>query len=59
MCRPLVRKNQKGQSVMEYVILTGLIGILCMVSVRNFGEAIKNKIEQATKKINSTISIQS
>ncbi len=51
-------KNQKGQGVMEYVLLTGLIGILCLVTVRNFGDALKSKMEQATRKINRSIVIR-
>ncbi|MFT6633563.1 MAG: hypothetical protein ACJAS4_003534, partial [Bacteriovoracaceae bacterium] len=29
-------KNQKGQGVMEYVILTGLVGIFCLAAVKKF-----------------------
>ncbi len=50
--------NQKGQGLMEYMILTGLISVLCMLTVRNFGEAIKNKLHQATEKVNKTIIIR-
>lgn len=55
--RKLVR-NQSGQSVMEYIVLTGLIGVLCIVSIKTFGESLKSKIEQTTKKINQTITIR-
>lgn len=43
---------------MEYMILTGLISVLCMLTVRNFGETIKSKLQQATEKINKTIVIR-
>lgn len=51
-------KNHQGQTLMEYMILAGLVGALCLVSVRNFGESIKSKLEQATQKINKTIVIR-
>lgn len=50
--------NSKGQGLMEYMILTGLISVLCMLTVRNFGESVKNKLQQATDKINKTIVIR-
>jgi cell division protein ZapA (FtsZ GTPase activity inhibitor) len=51
-------KQQSGQGVMEYIILTGLIGMLCLFSVKNFGEKIKSKIEQSTKRLNQTVKIR-
>lgn len=53
---PLLK--EQGQGLMEYMILTGLISVLCMLTVRNFGDAIKSKLEQATDKINRTIVIR-
>ena len=50
--------SEAGQGLMEYMILTGLIGILCLLTVRNFGDTIKSKMEQATSKINKSISIR-
>ena len=37
-------KNQKGQGVMEYVILASLIGIFCLGAVKQFGEVINKRI---------------
>ena len=53
-----ILKNQTGQSIMEYVILTGLIGLLAMAVVKQFGTTLKNKVEQSTKSINRTITIR-
>ncbi len=50
--------NERGQGLMEYMILTGLISVLCMLTVRNFGDTVKNKLQQATDKINRTIVIR-
>lgn len=38
-------KNQKGQGVMEYVIISSLIGIVCITTVKQFGGVIKKRVE--------------
>ena len=38
-------KNQKGQGVMEYVIISSLVGIVCIVSVKTFGKVIDERID--------------
>lgn len=50
--------NQKGQGVMEYIIITGLVGIICLSAVKNFGNTIKNRIEQIDRKITRGISFR-
>ena len=50
--------NDLGQGLMEYMILTGLVSILCLLAVRTFGEGVKSKMQQATEKINKTIVIR-
>lgn len=37
--------DQKGQGVMEYVIISSLVGIVCITAVKKFGDVIKNRIE--------------
>lgn len=37
--------NQKGQGVMEYVIISSLVGIVCITAVKGFGDVIKKRIE--------------
>jgi hypothetical protein len=44
-------KNSNGQSVLEYVILTSLIGIFCLVGVKTFGERIKTRIDHMNGQI--------
>lgn len=44
-------KNQRGQGVMEYLILTALVGIFCLVAVKQFGETIKVRVEKMKSKI--------
>ena len=37
-------KNDKGQGVMEYVIISSLVGIFCLIAVKEFGEVIKTRV---------------
>jgi Flp pilus assembly pilin Flp len=39
-----ILKNQKGQGVMEYVIISSLVGIVCITAVKGFGEVVKARI---------------
>lgn len=54
----LRKPNQKGQGVMEYVILTGLIGIFCLGMVKQFGGTLKKRIEQIDYRINHEVKIR-
>lgn len=50
-------KNQKGQGIMEYVIISSLIGICCLVAVRQFGEVIDKRIKDMKANISQEIQI--
>jgi Flp pilus assembly pilin Flp len=52
-------KNQKGQGIMEYVIISSLIGICCLVAVRQFGEVVQKRIENMKSQISSEITLKS
>lgn len=41
-----IYRNQQGQGIMEYVIISSLIGICCLVAVKNFGGKVRDRIEQ-------------
>jgi len=51
-------KNQKGQGVMEYVILTGLVGIFCLGAVKKFGKSLDTRLNQIDKKIKTELVIK-
>ena len=51
-------KNQNGQSVMEYVILTGLVGIFCLAGVKRFGKSLETRLSQMDKKIKRELVIK-
>jgi Flp pilus assembly pilin Flp len=53
-----VSKNNQGQTVLEYIVLSGLIGILCLFSIRDLGKTLESKIKQTTKKVNSAIKVR-
>jgi Flp pilus assembly pilin Flp len=38
-------KDQKGQGVMEYVIISSLVGIVCISAVKGFGNVIQTRIK--------------
>jgi hypothetical protein len=51
MKKNVLIKNQNGQALMEYVIVSGLVGILCLVAVKQFGEVIQKRINGMKSKI--------
>ncbi|MCY4644466.1 MAG: hypothetical protein OXB88_07595 [Bacteriovoracales bacterium] len=36
------RNDQRGQGLMEYVIISCLVGIFCIIAVRKYGRTLKN-----------------
>ena len=45
------KSNQSGQGIMEYVVLTSLIGIFCLVAVKQFGQVLKARVENIKQEI--------
>lgn len=50
-----MKLNQRGQGVMEYLIICSLVGIVSIVMVKGFGESVKERIESMKKTIVRTI----
>lgn len=48
-------KNQKGQGVMEYVIISSLVGIVCITAVKGFGNVINKRVQVMKESISSSI----
>lgn len=44
-------KNEKGQGIMEYVIISSLVGICCLVAVKQFGEVIQKRIQNMKSQV--------
>jgi Flp pilus assembly pilin Flp len=53
-----ILKNQKGQGVMEYVIISSLVGIVCIAAVKGFGGEIKTRIAWMRTSITQNIDNQ-
>ena len=51
-------KNEKGQGVMEYVIISSLVGICCLVAVRQFGEVVQKRIDNMKAQISDQITLK-
>lgn len=45
--------NEKGQGLMEYIIISALVGIFCLLAMGNYGKALKNQINYMKKQINT------
>lgn len=51
-------KNQKGQGVMEYVIISSLVGIVCITAVKQFGNVIEKRVEVMKESISNNITTE-
>lgn len=51
-------KNQMGQGIMEYVIISSLVGICCLVAVREFGDVVKRRIDNMKGAVTDEISLR-
>jgi hypothetical protein len=52
-------KNQKGQGIMEYVIISSLVGICCLVAVKQFGSVIQERIHEMKERVTKEIKVTS
>ena len=53
-----ILKNNKGQGVMEYMIITSLVGIVCLVAVKNFGGKVQKYMDNSSKYIEKQITLR-
>ena len=44
-------KCQRGQGVMEYIIISSLVGIFCLIAVKQFGTVVKARIHKMKSEI--------
>lgn len=51
-------KNQKGQGIMEYVIISSLVGICCLVAVKSFGDVIQKRITNMKSYVSNEIELK-
>ena len=50
--------NENGQGVMEYVIITSLIGIFCLIAVKQFGSVVQKRIHFMKQEIVNNIPLK-
>ena len=43
--------NRKGQGLMEYLIVTSLVGIICLFAVKQYGQVIRTRIDRAKSQL--------
>ena len=51
-------KKQLGQGVMEYIIISSLVGIFCLVAIKQFGSVIQRRISVMKQAIVKNIPTQ-
>ncbi len=49
--------NQKGQALMEYVIVSGLVGIMCLVAVKQFGSVVNTRLKDMRSHITKHVNV--
>ena len=50
-------RDQKGQGVMEYVIISSLVGIVCITAVKGFGDVVKKRVESMKSSIVDNVKV--
>jgi hypothetical protein len=51
-------KNQSGQGIMEYVIISSLVGICCLVAVKEFGGVVQKRIDNMKSFVSQEIQLK-
>lgn len=46
-----ILKNQNGQGMMEYMIISCLIGIFCLAAMRNYGTKLRERVNHMRTEI--------
>lgn len=50
--------NPSGQGIMEYIILSSFIGIVCLLAVKQFGSVLEKRIDYLKSQIVENIKMQ-
>lgn len=51
-------RNENGQGIMEYVIISSLIGICCLVAIKQFGEVVQKRVQNMKSQVTEQISLK-
>ena len=49
-------KKDSGQGALEYIIICSLVGVFCLLAVKNFGRRLNTRIKWMNDKIEEHIS---
>ncbi len=53
-----ILNNEAGQGVLEYVIIASLVGIFCLVAVKQFGSVVQKRINHMKQEIVTNIPLR-
>ncbi len=48
-------KNQRGQGLMEYVIVSCLVGVFCIAAMNKYGSTMNKYIKKMNTDVNSNL----
>lgn len=51
-------KSQKGQGVLEYIIISSLVGIFCLAAIGKYGDVLNNRVKNMTKTVSERIQLR-
>jgi hypothetical protein len=51
-------RNEKGQGIMEYVIISSLVGICCLMAVKEFGEVVQKRIQNMKSHVSDQLTLK-
>ena len=50
-------KSNKGQAMMEYIIISSLVGIFCLGAMKLYGQTIKTRIKHMKSEITKNMEV--
>lgn len=53
-----ILKSEQGQGIMEYVIIASLVGICCLMAVKEFGTVVQKRIDNMTSYVSNNINLK-
>ena len=46
-----IMKDQKGQGVMEYILISSLVGIFCLAAIKQVGKVLEKRVDNLKSSI--------
>ncbi|MBF0360006.1 MAG: hypothetical protein HQK49_03305 [Oligoflexia bacterium] len=51
-------KRHNGQTIIEYLIISALVGIFCLVTMKELGTVLERRVEEIKKQIVRTLDLR-